>query len=342
MFSHREFSFWPKPSHLAFAQISSAAWNNTYYWLYESFFAAQLFQSEWLTLLKHYKKCRVQPGYLVLLSAWYIKQSACELCRYTRKSGGVKNWWYYFDDWSSHQKRVSNIALFPHDMVIMLDINTMLACLNDCIIIYLLSWHDRRCTCTQFMCCKIYSVGPWRSIILCIVLICVVSSLMLWKQLLSFWAGNISYKRGNCVSMTSMFLAPTFSLLSVNRSSSGCRKPDCTPRQYHAITMRIEKPLEELYNVRVERQVSPKRLEELGVSRWSIWKTGKSRLPWDWHVDQLVYIEEGEVRVVPDGSKKYMQFVAGDLVRYPKWFEADLFFNGPYQERYRFRAYGDD
>lgn len=106
--------------------------------------------------------------------------------------------------------------------------------------------------------------------------------------------------------------------------------------------MRIEKPLEELYNVRVERKVSKERLEELGVSRWSVWKTGKCRLPWDWQVDQLVYVEEGEVRVVPEGSQHYMQFLAGDLVRYPKWFEADLYFNGPYQERYSFRAYGDD
>ncbi|KAK9672060.1 hypothetical protein RND81_12G073500 [Saponaria officinalis] len=105
---------------------------------------------------------------------------------------------------------------------------------------------------------------------------------------------------------------------------------------------RVEKSLEELYNVRVERKISRERMKELGVSRWSIWKTGKCKLPWDWHVDQLVYVEEGEVRVVPEGSKGYMSFKAGDLVRYPKWFEADLWFNGYYQERYCFRAYGDD
>ncbi|KAI4338314.1 hypothetical protein L6164_016655 [Bauhinia variegata] len=81
---------------------------------------------------------------------------------------------------------------------------------------------------------------------------------------------------------------------------------------------------------------STERLKQLGVSKWSVWKTGKCKLPWDWQVDQLVYIEEGEVRVVPEGSKRFMQFVAGDLVRYPKWFEADLWFNAPYQERYSF------
>ncbi|XP_068652732.1 uncharacterized protein [Aristolochia californica] len=111
-----------------------------------------------------------------------------------------------------------------------------------------------------------------------------------------------------------------------------------------SISARFEKPLEELYSVRVERGVSAERLEELGVARWSTWKTGRCQLPWDWHVDQQVYVVEGEVRVVPEGGSgdRYMRFVAGDLVRYPKWFEADLFFDGPYEERYRFRAYGDD
>ncbi|KAK9285020.1 hypothetical protein L1049_024202 [Liquidambar formosana] len=143
--------------------------------------------------------------------------------------------------------------------------------------------------------------------------------------------------------MASMIMAPTFSSFTINRGSRWCRKSNSALGQCHVIkAMRIEKPMEELYNVRVERKVSPERLSELGVSRWSMWKTGKCRFPWDWHVDQLVYIEEGEVRVVPQGSERYMQFVAGDLVRYPKWFEADLFFNGPYQERYSFRAYGDD
>ncbi|PKU77246.1 uncharacterized protein LOC110109318 [Dendrobium catenatum] len=111
------------------------------------------------------------------------------------------------------------------------------------------------------------------------------------------------------------------------------------------IYARFERPLEEIYNVRVERGVSKEMLANLGVERWSTWKTGKCRFPWDWHVDQQVYVVSGEVRVVPVGAKsgeRYMRFVAGDLVRYPKWFEADLFFDGPYEERYRFRAYGDD
>lgn len=141
--------------------------------------------------------------------------------------------------------------------------------------------------------------------------------------------------------MASSIMAPL--LIPSSTSAKKHKSSVASPRQYQpSRAMKVEKPLEELYSVKVERKVSKERLGELGVSRWSVWKTGKCQLPWDWQVDQLVYIEEGEVRVVPEGSKRFMSFVAGDLVRYPKWFEADLFFNDFYQERYSFRAYGDD
>ncbi|XP_021757033.1 uncharacterized protein LOC110722101 [Chenopodium quinoa] len=142
--------------------------------------------------------------------------------------------------------------------------------------------------------------------------------------------------------MASVLSSPTFHGSTIRTSTEVKRRDHNFGRVCCVMAMRGEKSLEELYQIRVERKVSPKRLDELGVSRWSVWKTGKCKLPWDWHVDQLVYIEEGEVRVVPEGSKKYMSFKAGDLVRYPKWFEADLWFNDFYQERYSFRAYGDD
>ncbi|KAM7275005.1 hypothetical protein ACFE04_016871 [Oxalis oulophora] len=142
--------------------------------------------------------------------------------------------------------------------------------------------------------------------------------------------------------MAAVITSPTLSF-SLNTIHKFNPKLTNIPKRHAVVkAMLTQKPLEELYNVKVERKVTPERLAELGVPKWSVWKTGKCKLPWDWQVDQLVYIEEGEVRVVPEGSKKYLQFVAGDLVRYPKWFEADLWFNGPYQERYSFRAYGDD
>ncbi|KAF8016716.1 hypothetical protein BT93_H2057 [Corymbia citriodora subsp. variegata] len=155
--------------------------------------------------------------------------------------------------------------------------------------------------------------------------------------------GELHKERFSHIQMASITMTPTFGSSFQRASTRDHGKCSQAPKRCRGIrAMQIERPLEELYNLRVERKVSQERLEELGVSRWSVWKTGKCRLPWDWQVDQLVYVEEGEVRVVPEGSQRYMQFLAGDLIRYPKWFEADLYFNGPYQERYSFRAYGDD
>ncbi|CAF1822904.1 hypothetical protein YC2023_049871 [Brassica napus] len=145
---------------------------------------------------------------------------------------------------------------------------------------------------------------------------------------------KIGLKEG---AMTSLMMATPFA-----GSLTQCKKTNNLSLHRAFKVTSMQTPLEELYNVKVERKVSQRRLDELGVSRWSVWKTGKCKLPWDWQVDQLVYIEEGEVRVVPEGSERFMQFLAGDLVRYPKWLEADLFFNAPYRERYCFKAYGDD
>ncbi|KAI3708116.1 hypothetical protein L2E82_37186 [Cichorium intybus] len=139
------------------------------------------------------------------------------------------------------------------------------------------------------------------------------------------------------VQMASLIISPSIVTFSQRN------KPQSkTSHSTYGGIISMQRPLEEIYSIRVEKNVSKERLTELGVSKWSTWKTGKCNVPWDWHVDQLVYIEEGEVRVVPEGSERHMSFVAGDLVRYPKWFEADLWFNGYYQERYSFRAYGDD
>ncbi|KAJ3681627.1 hypothetical protein LUZ60_014200 [Juncus effusus] len=140
---------------------------------------------------------------------------------------------------------------------------------------------------------------------------------------------------------TTFTSSPPF--LPLRSASSPANKPPPSSAVRCCATFR--KSLEEVYKVRVERSVSKERLEELGVDNWSTWKSGKCRVPWNWHVDQLVYIVSGEVRVLPDGAKsgeRHMRFVAGDLVRYPKWMEADMYFDGPYEERYSFRAYGDD
>ena len=98
--------------------------------------------------------------------------------------------------------------------------------------------------------------------------------------------------------MASLLTTSIFTYSPVNNGSRSFRKSsNSSIRRCCVKAMKSEKSLEELYNVKVERKVSPEKLAQLEVSRWSVWKTGKSQLPWDWQVDQLVYIEEGEVRV---------------------------------------------
>ena len=66
------------------------------------------------------------------------------------------------------------------------------------------------------------------------------------------------------------------------------------------------------------------------------------KLKWEWHVDQLIYITKGCVHVVMYDCKDEVWFYEGDLVKYPKWLEVALYFQGPYEERCRFLAYGDN
>ena len=102
------------------------------------------------------------------------------------------------------------------------------------------------------------------------------------------------------------------------------------------------KPVEERFKIQSEKKISKERLEELNVKRWSKWECDRCIYTWEWKVDEQVYIVKGAVQVTPEGCKDSAWFYAGDLVRFPKWFSAHLCFDGEYEQRYRFLAYGDD
>ena len=120
------------------------------------------------------------------------------------------------------------------------------------------------------------------------------------------------------------------------------------PLQFRSTTIpttvasRTKNPVEVLYNIRLERNVAEKWMEELGVKIWSRWESGKCKLKLEWHANQLIYITKGCVRVVLCDCKDEAWFYEGDLVRYPKWLEVSLYFQWLYDERYHFLTYGDD
>lgn len=109
-----------------------------------------------------------------------------------------------------------------------------------------------------------------------------------------------------------------------------------------ACYVRPLRPVEERFQLQVERNVDEARLQELNVKRWCKWESDVCAYDHEWQVDEQVYIVKGCVRVTPEDCEDCTYFYAGDLVRFPKWFSATLNFEGEYEQRYRFLAYGDD
>eukprot|EP00249_Psilotum_nudum_P004724 c18224_g1_i1 orf=175-579(+) len=101
-------------------------------------------------------------------------------------------------------------------------------------------------------------------------------------------------------------------------------------------------PVEKRFRLQVERNASCSRLKELRTHRWSRWETNECSYAWDWQVDEQVYLVKGSMQVTPKDCQDSASFCAGDVVRFPKWFCAELSFGNNTELRYRFRAHGDD
>jgi len=69
--------------------------------------------------------------------------------------------------------------------------------------------------------------------------------------------------------------------------------------------------------IKVERQPSEARLQELGVKNWPIWTKEVSEFPWEYDSEETCYILEGEVIVTPEGGQP-VKIEAGDLVTFPE------------------------
>ncbi|MBU1248965.1 MAG: cupin domain-containing protein [Proteobacteria bacterium] len=58
-------------------------------------------------------------------------------------------------------------------------------------------------------------------------------------------------------------------------------------------------------------------LEGLGVFSWSIWEHEAAVFPWTYDSEEICYLLEGQVEVVPDDGTPALSFGAGDLVTFP-------------------------
>ena len=68
--------------------------------------------------------------------------------------------------------------------------------------------------------------------------------------------------------------------------------------------------------IQIERQPSQERLNQLGVSKWSIWTKEVSEFSWIYDEAETCYFLEGDVIVTPDGGQP-VEVGKGDLVTFP-------------------------
>ncbi len=68
--------------------------------------------------------------------------------------------------------------------------------------------------------------------------------------------------------------------------------------------------------IKIERQPSQERLNQLGVSKWGIWQKEVSIFPWTYDAQETCYFLEGDVIVTPEGGQP-VQMGKGDLVTFP-------------------------
>ena len=68
--------------------------------------------------------------------------------------------------------------------------------------------------------------------------------------------------------------------------------------------------------IKIERQPSTERLNQLGVLKWPIWTKEISEFPWTYDDSETCYFLEGDVVVTPVGGES-VQVGKGDLVTFP-------------------------
>ena len=87
--------------------------------------------------------------------------------------------------------------------------------------------------------------------------------------------------------------------------------------------------------IRIERNPSEERLQELGISSWPIWTKEASKFPWKYDAKEICYLLEGDVVVTPDGGEP-VEIKKGDLVTFPKDMSCTWTIREDVKKHYRF------
>lgn len=71
-----------------------------------------------------------------------------------------------------------------------------------------------------------------------------------------------------------------------------------------------------MHEIRIEKNPTEQRLQELGVLQWDVWSKGITSFPWHYDEKEVCYITKGSVRVTPEGREPIL-VGKGDLVTFP-------------------------
>jgi uncharacterized cupin superfamily protein len=90
-----------------------------------------------------------------------------------------------------------------------------------------------------------------------------------------------------------------------------------------------------MQEIRVEKNPTEQRLQELGVSQWDIWTKETSKFPWHYDEQEVCYLLEGEVVVTPENQDP-VEISKGDLVTFPQGMSCTWDVRAPVRKHYRF------
>ncbi|WJX71658.1 hypothetical protein P8452_55630 [Trifolium repens] len=74
----------------------------------------------------------------------------------------------------------------------------------------------------------------------------------------------------------------------------------------------------EVFGVKIHKNPSKSKLNQLGVSTWPKWEGGPLTIPWSFEEEETMYILEGKVKVSVEGAVGSFEIGGGDLVVFPK------------------------
>ena len=68
--------------------------------------------------------------------------------------------------------------------------------------------------------------------------------------------------------------------------------------------------------IKLEHNPPKEKLDNLGVSSWSIWEKEESEFPWHYDSEEQFYVLEGHVFITPENGDP-VEIQSGDLVTCP-------------------------